>query len=61
MILRERFLLRTGALSLFLFDPLVTFDPSMLVNSGSSFVHSELDGAQVKDKMICLRSAKKGD
>ena len=43
-----------------MFDPLFAFDPSMPVNSGTIFVHSELDGAQVKDKMIRIRS-EKGD
>ena len=44
--------------SLFLFDSMVTFDPSMPVNSGMLLDHSELDRAQVKDKMIWLRSEK---
>ena len=60
MILRKTFLLRTELRSLFLFDPLVTFDPSMSVNSGTISVHSELDHAQLEDKMIWLRS-EKGD
>ena len=45
---------------MFSFDLLVTFDPSMPVNSGTIFVHSELDSEQVNDKIIWLRS-KKGD
>ena len=45
---------------MFLFDPLVTFDPSMPVNSGMIYVHSNLDRAQVTIKIICFRS-EKGD
>ena len=51
---------KNGSLDRFLFDLLTTFDPSMPVNNVTIFVHSELDRAQVKDKLIWLRS-KKGD
>ena len=58
MILRKTFLLRTELRPFFLFDALVTFDPSMPVKSETNVVRSELDRAQVKDKMIRLRSGK---
>ena len=60
MILKRNFCYEQELISLFLFDPLVTFDPSMPVNSGMIFIHSELDGAQAKDKLICSRD-EKGD